>query len=69
MKKIGKFWVGISTEPRDAWVGAYIKKPYWEGWSKRRQVYICILPFVPILIEWEIASAVAELDPPHSYGR
>ncbi len=54
-------------EPRDIWVGVYVKEPFWKGWSKRQQVYVCILPFCPILIEWEITSAMAEMDPPHDY--
>ncbi len=66
-RSIGKFWVKPLWEPRDVWIGVYVKEPYWEGWSKRQQVYVCILPFVPILVEWEIENHLDNVDPPHDY--
>lgn len=39
-------------EPRDIWIGAYIKAPYWEGPALRQEVYICLVPMLPILVTW-----------------
>ena len=45
-------YVRVLFEPRDLWIGAYIKEPYWEGGYKVQDIYICIIPTLPILISW-----------------
>ena len=36
-------------EPRDIWVGAY-----WKRWPKALEVFVCIVPMVPIrvYVQW-----------------
>ena len=50
---VGPFWLRILFEPRDLWVGIYIKEPWHEGHlGIRKAVYICLVPMLPIYIEW-----------------
>ena len=47
---IHKFEWKILFEPRDLWVGVF-----WRRWPKAIQVYICIVPMVPLVlyIQWQ----------------
>ncbi|MEO1063636.1 MAG: hypothetical protein AAFZ07_19645 [Actinomycetota bacterium] len=36
--------VRVRFEPRDAWIGAYFD-------TDRRRVYLCLVPFLPLVIE------------------
>jgi len=45
-------YIRIIFEPRDIWIGLYIKKPYWEMGSYIHVVYLCLIPMFPILISW-----------------
>lgn len=50
--------IRVLFEPRDLWVGAYVKEPYWEGGQHIQCIYVCILPMFPILIQWTIEEWV-----------
>lgn len=50
MKRIvSKEW-GVYFEPRDMWVGVY-----WKPWRKAVEVYVCLLPMLPlrVYVQWE----------------
>lgn len=47
--------IRVKFEPRDLWIGVYWKT-YNEGWSKMLNVYICILPMLPICLTFEMES-------------
>ena len=42
------FW-----EPRDLWIGVFVKEPA----MGRHRVYICPLPTLVILVEWDCREA------------
>ena len=37
-------------EPRDLWVGVYWKGTYMEAGNKMLDVYVCVIPMLPILL-------------------
>jgi hypothetical protein len=37
--------------PRDLWIGAYIKKPYLEGWNCVHLTYVLPLPMLGVTVE------------------
>lgn len=39
--------VSLKFEPRDLWIGVYWNRPYWG-----LEVYICIVPCLPIKLTW-----------------
>ncbi len=44
--------ISIKFEWRDLWFGVYVKEPWWEGGFKFHRLYVCIIPTLPIVIEW-----------------
>jgi hypothetical protein len=48
-------WIEIRFEPRDAWIGAYVDDPETD-WSHDCDVYLCILPFFPIIFKLRAPS-------------
>jgi len=48
--------VRILFEPRDLWIGVYIKPSWWEMGILYHEIYICILPALPIQIVWSNAN-------------
>lgn len=48
----GRLTVALLFEPRDWWIGLYVGKSWWEMGRRYREVYICLLPCLPILIAW-----------------
>lgn len=52
--ELGIYWL---WEPRDIWLGVYwnvAKQPHENGgilW-RQRQVYVCLLPMLPVLFQW-----------------
>ena len=40
--------IRVLWEPRDCWVGVF-----WRRSKLRWQVYVCLVPCLPILFEWE----------------
>ena len=44
------FSARLFFEPRDIWVGVYVKAPYRaKGWTWR-EIYVCLMPCLPLLI-------------------
>lgn len=41
-------WIGLLFEPRDMWIGLYLKR------CNREQIvlYLCLMPMFPIFFEW-----------------
>lgn len=54
--QVGRFWIRVMFKPRNFWMGAYIKEPFWEGGHRVQEIYVCILPMLPVLISWTIAT-------------
>lgn len=62
----GVYWLGMQAnrrlylrlfwEPRDLWIGVYVKAPYWEGGRQTQVVYVCLIPTIVLLIEWARAG-------------
>jgi hypothetical protein len=50
--QIGRLFIRLMFEPRDLWVGVYVKEPYWEMGTKQRVFYVIVIPMFPVLIEW-----------------
>lgn len=50
--KIGRLWVRADFVPRDLWLGVYVKPQYWEMGKRHQVVYVCIIPTLPILLDW-----------------
>jgi hypothetical protein len=47
-------WIRPMFEPRDLWIGAYVKEPYWEmGW-RVYGAYLCVVPCFPVLVSWRV---------------
>lgn len=46
------FSVRLLIEPRDVWIGVYVKPPFWDGPRQRQRVYILPLPMIGIIVEW-----------------
>lgn len=54
--KVGRLWMRWPyIEPRDLWVGAFVKEPYWEMGKQHRVVYVCPLPTLVLLFDWTMA--------------
>jgi hypothetical protein len=45
-------WLRLLWEPRDLWVGVYVKAPYWEMGRRVYTVYLCLVPCVPLMVSW-----------------
>ncbi len=45
-------WWDVAWEPRDLWLGVYWDRPSPTGWSRALDVYICIVPCLPLLISY-----------------
>ncbi len=45
-----RFGINFVFEPRDLWVGAFLKGSHWEGSMHLYEVYVCIIPCFPVLI-------------------
>lgn len=43
--------IRVKLEPRDAWIGAYFD-------TDRRRTYLCLVPFLPIVIERQSTRTV-----------
>lgn len=59
--KSGNASVSLIWEPRDVWVGVYWTHTAFLGSHRgmaatidHRRVYICLLPFLPIMFEWYV---------------
>lgn len=50
MQRIGHacMWWGLLWQPRDVWVGVYWKPRSGTGWGRAVDVYVCVLPCLPI---------------------
>jgi hypothetical protein len=49
--------VALLFEPRDLWMGAYWDT-YWEGPHKTLDVYLCVIPMLPVRISMQVRSLV-----------
>ncbi len=47
--------VRIVFEPKDLWVGIYNHGFYLDGGTGRRRVYICLIPMLPLVIDWQVS--------------
>ena len=55
---LGQVQVWLHFEPRDLWIGAY-----WNKEVEYTEVYICLLPTVPIRFLWiNVATSTAVED-------
>ena len=58
MRRISDFKAKILWEPRDIWVGVYWDRgcgshvPWAKGLRRMWRVYICIVPCLPLRLEW-----------------
>ena len=46
---------GVVWEPRDIWIGIYWTrhdKSSPPGWDPTHTIYVCIIPLLPIVIDW-----------------
>lgn len=46
--------INVLLEPRDLWVGAYIKGRYWEMGHQRLTFYVCPLPCLAIVVDMPV---------------
>ena len=49
---IGRVAVSLSFEPRDIWIGVF-----WDRRDGLTQVFVCLLPCVPVRIAWVAGGA------------
>lgn len=42
------FWWTLLWEPRDLWLGIYWDRPKGTGWSRALDVYVCVVPCLPV---------------------
>lgn len=49
---IGRVHLRLFLEPRDLWVGIYVRRPWWEGGRFTHQLFICPLPTLVLAISW-----------------
>jgi hypothetical protein len=53
--KIGRLWMRWPYfEPRDVWVGVYVKERFWEGGARFQRLYICPVPTIVLLFDWQL---------------
>jgi hypothetical protein len=45
--------IRIEFKPEDLWIGVFWRKQHEQGWHTRFDVWICILPCVPIHVWWQ----------------
>jgi hypothetical protein len=50
----GQTALALLWEPRDLWVGVYVHGGYWEGGQYRRRLYVCLLPALPVRLDWRV---------------
>jgi hypothetical protein len=43
-------WLELLFEPRDLWVGVYWTRPPQVNWKHAVDVYVCVLPCLPLKI-------------------
>lgn len=51
---VGRLGVAILFEPRDAWIGVYVDPQTESIFDRYVAVYLCMLPFVPIRVTWQL---------------
>lgn len=42
--------IGLSFEPQDLWIGVYWRRDYHPSFKFALQIFICIIPCLPIMI-------------------
>lgn len=42
--------INLLLEPRDIWIGVFVKGTYWEMGSPYLSLYVCVIPMLPILV-------------------
>jgi len=57
-RHFGPVFAALEFNWQDIWIGVYAKRQFWEGWSKRQVIYVTIIPMLPIMLDWEVDSAL-----------
>ena len=47
-------FVRLLFEPRDIWIGVYWNRAYVVGHDARYDVYVCLIPMLPIQVGWRM---------------
>lgn len=55
---LGHVWVSLMFEPRDLWFGVYWDRPTPSGWHRSLDVYVCLLPLLPLKFQWRRQSPI-----------
>jgi hypothetical protein len=54
-----RFTVWLLWEPRDLWVGVFWKPPYDEGPSRWLELYVCVVPMLPLRLNFRLPDRSA----------
>jgi hypothetical protein len=53
---VGSVWLSWLFEPRDLWVGVHWNRPENVAWHTRIDVYVCVIPMLPLKIAFRRGS-------------